>query len=116
MNRSVFRDPECSDLDYAFSFCVAIEGSAVQHLRFIGEQAALDWNGKRHFDMPATFIPCARCSTAECVQFHGAVHFNVANCSGHSVHSAVSLVGQGHQSVQHIGQMVARFSSEQKRR
>jgi hypothetical protein len=29
--------------------------------------------------------------------------FNVDNCSGQRVHSTVSLVGQGYQSVQHIG-------------
>jgi hypothetical protein len=38
--------------------------------------------------MPSVF------STAEYVQFHGAVHFNVANRSGQRVHLAISLVGQ----------------------
>jgi hypothetical protein len=87
---------------------VTIEGSAVQDekpstFRFIAEHSALDWSSKRHFHMPAAFIPCARCSTAEYVQFDGAVHFHVDNCSGQRAHSAVGLVGQGNKSVQHIG-------------
>jgi hypothetical protein len=62
------------DLD---DFELLFTRKSLQH--FVLRTSIQYWNenGNCYIDMPAVFVPCTRCLTAEYFEFRWAVHFNV---------------------------------------